>query len=101
VDRGHRAHGRLYRTGQPLGERLLREFQLEVRDELLNGEIFYSLKEAGIVIQIWRRHHNEVRPHSSLDYRPPAPSVLFAERHAALSRSASPGSQRLIQRGRS
>jgi len=47
----------------------------ELRDELLNGEIFYSLKEAKIVIAQWRNHYNTVRPHSSLGYRPPAPQT--------------------------
>jgi putative transposase len=46
------------------------------RDELLNGEIFYSLKEAQIVIAQWRKHYNTVRPHSSLRYRPPAPQTF-------------------------
>ena len=46
--------------------------------ELLNGEIFYSLKEARIVIERWRRHYNTKRPHSALGYRPPAP-VTFGE----------------------
>jgi transposase InsO family protein len=48
----------------------------KLRDELLNGEIFYTLKEAKIVIEHWRRHYNTVRPHSSLGYRPPAPEAL-------------------------
>lgn len=43
-----------------------------LRDELLNGEIFYSLAEARILIEAWRRHYNAVRPRSSLGYRPPA-----------------------------
>jgi putative transposase len=46
------------------------------RDELLNGEIFYSLKEAQIVIEQWRKHYNTIRPHSSLGYRPPAPQTF-------------------------
>ena len=46
------------------------------RDELLNGEIFYSLKEAQIVIEHWRKHYDTIRPHSSLGYRPPAPQVF-------------------------
>ena len=45
----------------------------KLRDELLNGEIFYGLKEAQILIERWRHHDNTVRPHSSLGYRPPAP----------------------------
>ena len=47
-----------------------------LRDELLNGEIFYTLREAQIVIESWRRHYNAVRPHASLNYRPPAPEVF-------------------------
>ena len=42
------------------------------RDECLNGEIFYSLKEAQIVIEQWREEDNTRRPHSALNYRPPA-----------------------------
>src|SRR5450631_4670103 len=48
----------------------------QLRDELLNGEIFYSLKEAEAVIGQWRSHYNAVRPHSSLGYRPPAPQAF-------------------------
>ncbi|HEY0291309.1 MAG TPA: transposase, partial [Hansschlegelia sp.] len=48
-----------------------------LRDELLNGEIFYSLAEAKVVIEGWRRHYNAVRPHSALGYRPPAPEVAL------------------------
>ncbi len=50
-------------------------FNGKLRDELLNGEIFYSLKEAKVVIEQWRKHYNTVRPHSSLGYRPPAPQT--------------------------
>ncbi len=50
-------------------------FNGKLRDELLNGEIFYSLKEAKVVIAQWRKHYNTVRPHSSLGYRPPAPQA--------------------------
>jgi putative transposase len=84
--------------GSPWENGYCESFNSKLRDELLNGEIFYSLKEARIVIESWRRHYNEVRPHSSLGYRPPAPSVLIAERPAALPRQASPGAQRLVQR---
>ena len=52
-----------------------RHFGTELRDELLNGEIFYSLKEAQIVIERWRKHYNTIRPHSALNYRPPAPQT--------------------------
>ena len=49
----------------------------KLRDELLNGEIFYSLKEATVVIEQWRIHYNQRRPHSSLGYRPPAPQAIY------------------------
>ena len=48
-------------------------FNGKLRDECLNGEIFYSLKEARVVIELWRKYYNTARPHSSLGYRPPAP----------------------------
>ena len=67
-----------------------------MRDELLDGEIFYSLREAEVVIESWRRHYNGVRPHASLGFRPPAPEVVlptFAARPAALRRAASPTMQ--------
>ena len=48
-------------------------FNARLRDELLNGEVFYTLKEAQIVIGLWQNTYNRVRPHSSLGYRPPAP----------------------------
>ena len=41
-------------------------FNGKLRDELLNGEIFYTLKEAQVLIECWRRHYNTVRLHSSL-----------------------------------
>ena len=48
----------------------------ELRDECLNGEIFYSLKGAQMVIENWRVHYNTRRPHSALGYRPPAPLTI-------------------------
>ena len=58
-------------------------------DELLDGEIFYSLKEARIVIESWRHHYNTVRPHESLGYKPPAPEV-FVPTRAALQPTPAP-----------
>ncbi|SPH18246.1 hypothetical protein DEA8626_01778 [Defluviimonas aquaemixtae] len=46
------------------------------RNELLNGEIFYSLREAKILIERWRRHYNTKRPPSALGFRPPAPETI-------------------------
>jgi Integrase core domain len=53
-------------------------FNGKFRDELLNREIFYSLKVAQILMEQWRRYYNEVRPNSSLGYRPPAPQVIVS-----------------------
>lgn len=62
--------------GSPWENGYCESFNGKLRDELLNGEIFYTLKEAKIVIEGWRRHYNTVQPHSSLGYRPPAPEAL-------------------------
>ncbi len=63
--------------GSPWENGYCESFNAKLRDELLNGEIFYSLREAQIIIEAWRRHYNEVRPHSALGYRPPAPQVAL------------------------
>ena len=47
-----------------------------LRDELLDREVFCSLREAQVLIEAWRRHYNTVRPHSALGYRPPAPEAV-------------------------
>ncbi|WP_233553421.1 integrase core domain-containing protein, partial [Teichococcus wenyumeiae] len=49
----------------------------KLRDELLDREIFCSLREAEVLIERWRRHYNTVRPHSALGYRPPAPKTVL------------------------
>ena len=64
--------------GSPWENGYNESFNGKLRDELLNGEIFYSLKEAQVLIEQWRRHYNEVRPHSSLGYRPPAPRAIVS-----------------------
>jgi putative transposase len=48
-------------------------FNGKLRDECLNEEIFYSLKEAQVIVEMWRKHYNTVRPHSALGYRAAAP----------------------------
>ena len=53
-----------------------KNFNARLRYELLNDEIYYSLKEAQIVIEEWRKHYNTVRPHRALGYRPPAPETI-------------------------
>ena len=62
--------------GSPWENGYCESFNSKLRDELLKGEIFYTLEEAKVIIESWRRHHNTVRPHSSLGYRPPAPEVV-------------------------
>ncbi len=62
--------------GSPWENGYVESFNVRLRDELLNGEIFYSLREAQIFIESWRRHYNAVRPHASLGYKPPAPEVF-------------------------
>ena len=79
--------------GSPWENGYVESFNARLRDELLDGEIFYSLREAEVVIESWRRHYNGVRPHASLGFRPPAPEVVlptFAAWPAALRRPASP-----------
>ena len=55
----------------------IESFNSKLRDELIDREIFYSLREATILIEAWRRHYNAIRPHSALGYRPPAPETLL------------------------
>ena len=79
--------------GSPWENGFIESFNARLRDELLDGEIFYSLKEAKIVIESWRRHYNTLRPHGSLGYKAPAPEVFvpaLAARAAAQPRSAPP-----------
>jgi transposase InsO family protein len=63
--------------GSPWENGYCESFNSKLRDELLKGEIFYTLKEAQIVVESWRRHYNTVRPHSSLGYKPPAPEAVL------------------------
>lgn len=71
----------LYITpGSPWENGYVESFNGKLRDELLNGEIFYSLKEAKVLIERWRVHYNTKRPHSSLGYKPPAPETFTPNR---------------------
>jgi putative transposase len=79
--------------GSPWENGYIESFNARLRDELLDGEIFYTLREAQIVIESWRRHYNTIRPHASLGYKPPAPEVFvpaFAAWPAALRQPAPP-----------
>ncbi|QUS54077.1 IS3 family transposase [Pseudovibrio brasiliensis] len=64
--------------GAPWENGYCESFNGRMRDELLNGEIFYSLREAQVIIESWRNHYNTKRPHSALGYRPPAPETIIA-----------------------
>ncbi len=75
MDRRSGGEDCLYRPGSPWENGYCESFNSRLRDELLNGEIFYTLKEARTVIEGWRRHYNTIRPHSSLGYQPPAPET--------------------------
>jgi len=54
-------------------------FNGKMRDELLAREIFYSVKEAQVLIEMWRNHYNMVRPHSSLCYQLLALAIFMAQ----------------------
>ncbi len=63
--------------GSPWENGYNESFNGKLRDELLDREIFYSLREVEVLIELWRRHYNTVRPHSALGYRPPAPEAML------------------------
>ena len=75
--RGVGAQTAYIERGSPWENGYGESFNARLRDELLNGEICYSLREAKIIIESWRRHYNAVRPHASLNYKPPAPEVFL------------------------
>ena len=65
--------------GSPWENGYIESFNGKLRDELLNREIFTTLEEAKVLIEQWRREYNQVRPHSSLGYRPPVPEAILSE----------------------
>jgi len=65
--------------GSPWENGFIESFNGKLRDELLNREIFTTLTEARVLIADWRKEYNQVRPHSSLSYRPPAPEARMLE----------------------
>lgn len=65
--------------GSPWENGYVESFNGKMRDELLAREIFYSLKEAQVLIEMWRKQYNTVRPHSALGYRPPAPAAIYIQ----------------------
>jgi len=64
--------------GSPWENGYCESFNSKLRDEFLNGEIFYTLKEAQVLAERWRVYYNTERPHSSLGYKPPAPAAWQA-----------------------
>jgi transposase InsO family protein len=65
--------------GSPWENGYIESFNGKMRDELLNREIFYSVKEAEVLIEQWRIEYNTIRPHSALRYRPPAPKAVIEQ----------------------
>jgi transposase InsO family protein len=65
--------------GSPWENGYIESFNGKLRDELLNREIFTTLEEAKVLIGQWRKEYNQVRPHSALGYRPPAPETVLTK----------------------
>lgn len=63
--------------GSPWENGYIESFNGRLRDELLNREVFNALSEAQVLIEQWRKEYNQIRPHSALGYRPPAPEALM------------------------
>ncbi len=64
--------------GSPWENGYIESFNGKLRDELLNVEIFTTLSEAQVLIENWRKDYNQIRPHSALGYRPPAPEAMMS-----------------------
>ncbi len=63
--------------GSPRENGFIESFNRKLRDEPLDREVFYTLLEVRVLTERYRRTYNQVRPHSSLGYRPPAPEALL------------------------
>lgn len=61
--------------GSPWENGYRESFNGKFRDQWLNGELFYSLGEARVLIEQWRIHFNTLRPHQSIGKKPPAPGT--------------------------
>lgn len=79
-------------SGRPWENGYIESFNARIRDELLEGDIFYTFAEARVIVESWCRFYNTLRPHGSLGYRPPAPEVFNPQPTwaAALPQPASP-----------
>ena len=62
--------------GSPWENGYNESFNATLGDEVLKREIFYTLREAQFIIERWRQEYNQIRPHSSLSYRSPAPETV-------------------------
>ena len=62
--------------GSPWENGYNESFNGKLRDEFLNLEVFTSVREMKVLVEEWRREYNQVRLHSSLGYRPPAPEAV-------------------------
>jgi len=65
----------------PGKNRYIESFNGKLWDELLSGEIFTTLLEAKVLIEDWRQQYNQIRPHSALGYRPPAPEAIMPQQN--------------------
>jgi len=65
--------------GSPWENRFIESFNARMRDELLNEKIFFTLLEAKVIIGMWVKYYNTIRPHSSLGYRPPVSETLLPD----------------------
>lgn len=81
--------------GSPWEHGYIESFNGKMRDELLDREIFYSFKEARVLIEMWCKHYNTIRPHSALGYRPPIPATVLIQHNLF----DSPGSLQVNQSG--
>lgn len=82
--------------GSPWKTCYVESFNGKLRDELLNGGVFCTLQEARVLIEMWLKHFNTLRPHSSLGDQPPAPVTVAAGPPSASLRSAQPRSAKLL-----
>ena len=82
--------------GSPWENGFVESFNARLRDELLDGEIFYSLREAQVIIESWRNHYNTVRPHKSIGYKAPAPGVHLSSISAGLAAQPRPAPPALL-----
>jgi len=69
--------GKFIEPGSPWENGYIDAFNGKLRDDLLNHELFTTLMEAKILVELWRKEYNQVYPYSSLGYRPPAPKAIM------------------------